>query len=57
MEEFWRVIKDVYLETREEVLGKERRERGKCWFLEEIWKKIEDRRALKKKLYEARIRN
>ena len=53
----WRVIKDAYVKTCEEVLGMKRRERGKCWLSEETWKKIEDRRVLKKKLQEARTRH
>lgn len=39
----------------EDVLGKARRERWKCQLSEETAKKIEDRRAVKKKLYEERI--
>ena len=52
----WWVIKNAYQATCEEVLGREKRERGKCWLSEETWKKIEDRRTWKRKWDGARTR-
>ena len=56
VEEQWMVINNTYQATCEKVLGRDKRERGKCWLSEETWKKIEDRRTWKRKWDGARTR-
>ena len=53
--EDWNNIRDVYIETCEEVLGKVERNR-KEWLTDDTWRKIEERRQLKVEVDRARTR-
>ena len=55
MNEDWNNIRDVYIETCEEVLGKVERNR-KEWLTDDTWRKIEERRQLKVEVDRARTR-
>jgi len=53
--EDWNHIRDVYIETYEEVLGKVERNR-KEWLTDDTWRKIEERRQLNVDVNRARTR-
>ena len=55
MNEDWYDIRDAYIETCEEVLGKVERNR-KEWITDDTWRKIEERRQLKVDVDRARTR-
>lgn len=43
----WKHVRDVYVKTAEEVLGRKRRVRGE-WISEDSWKRIPEMRLTKK---------
>ena len=53
MNEDWKDVKDMYIKTCEEVLGKVERNR-KEWLTDDTWRKIEERRQLKVEIGNAR---